>query len=148
MFALCFVLGHTHWTHNRNVTHNNSLIGIGRSSAWHKWTYKVDFYWEERQTKLHEHHNSYTNMCEINWVNCVCMSTETPGKCGSLPEELGVCGHSRTSSYASQQSKVSGRLSMDFLAFLAFDVSVVGLWWRWFWSLMWDACWGGSIFCL
>ncbi|XP_072536790.1 EEIG family member 2 isoform X1 [Salminus brasiliensis] len=36
-----------------------------------------------------------------------CLS-ETPGKCGSLPEELGVCGHSRTSSYASQQSKVSG----------------------------------------
>ncbi|XP_047657271.1 protein FAM102B isoform X2 [Tachysurus fulvidraco] len=30
------------------------------------------------------------------------------GMCGSLPEELGVCGHSRTSSYASQQSKVSG----------------------------------------
>uniref|UniRef100_A0A3B1JGD6 Family with sequence similarity 102 member Bb n=1 Tax=Astyanax mexicanus TaxID=7994 RepID=A0A3B1JGD6_ASTMX len=30
------------------------------------------------------------------------------GKCGSLPEELGVFGHSRTSSYASQQSKVSG----------------------------------------
>ncbi|XP_017579221.1 protein FAM102B [Pygocentrus nattereri] len=34
--------------------------------------------------------------------------SETPGKCGSLPEELGVCCHSRTSSYASQQSKVSG----------------------------------------
>ncbi|MBN3287952.1 F102B protein, partial [Polyodon spathula] len=31
-----------------------------------------------------------------------------PGKCASVPEELGVCGHSRTSSYASQQSKVSG----------------------------------------
>uniref|UniRef100_A0A673K5E7 Protein FAM102B-like n=1 Tax=Sinocyclocheilus rhinocerous TaxID=307959 RepID=A0A673K5E7_9TELE len=29
-------------------------------------------------------------------------------KCGSLPDELGLCGHSRTSSYASQQSKVSG----------------------------------------
>lgn len=36
------------------------------------------------------------------------MSTETSGKCGSLPDELGMCGHSRTSSYASQQSKVSG----------------------------------------
>ncbi|XP_077076759.1 EEIG family member 2 isoform X2 [Siphateles boraxobius] len=33
---------------------------------------------------------------------------ETSGKCGSLPDELGLCGHSRTSSYASQQSKVSG----------------------------------------
>ncbi|MFT7796608.1 protein FAM102B-like isoform X1 [Arapaima gigas] len=33
---------------------------------------------------------------------------ETPGKCVSVPEELGVYGHSRTSSYASQQSKVSG----------------------------------------
>ncbi|XP_030627885.1 EEIG family member 2 [Chanos chanos] len=34
--------------------------------------------------------------------------SETPGKCASLPEELGVFGHSRTSSHASQQSKVSG----------------------------------------
>ncbi|TRY98891.1 hypothetical protein DNTS_026550 [Danionella cerebrum] len=34
--------------------------------------------------------------------------SETTGKCGSLPDELGLCGHSRTSSYASQQSKVSG----------------------------------------
>ncbi|XP_051732146.1 protein FAM102B isoform X1 [Ctenopharyngodon idella] len=34
--------------------------------------------------------------------------SETSGKCGSLPDELGMCGHSRTSSYASQQSKVSG----------------------------------------
>uniref|UniRef100_A0A8C1HX79 Family with sequence similarity 102 member Bb n=1 Tax=Cyprinus carpio carpio TaxID=630221 RepID=A0A8C1HX79_CYPCA len=34
--------------------------------------------------------------------------SETSGKCGSLPDELGLCGHSRTSSYASQQSKVSG----------------------------------------
>ncbi|KAI5627598.1 protein FAM102B, partial [Silurus asotus] len=33
---------------------------------------------------------------------------KTTGKCVSLPEELGICGHSRTSSYASQQSKVSG----------------------------------------
>uniref|UniRef100_A0A8C0RUB0 EEIG family member 2 n=1 Tax=Canis lupus familiaris TaxID=9615 RepID=A0A8C0RUB0_CANLF len=29
-------------------------------------------------------------------------------KSASVPEELGACGHSRTSSYASQQSKVSG----------------------------------------
>ncbi|XP_036409702.1 protein FAM102B-like isoform X1 [Megalops cyprinoides] len=34
--------------------------------------------------------------------------SEPPGKCASVPEDLGVCGHSRTSSYASQQSKVSG----------------------------------------
>ncbi|XP_041126616.1 protein FAM102B-like [Polyodon spathula] len=34
--------------------------------------------------------------------------SDPPGKCASVPEELGVCGHSRTSSYASQQSKVSG----------------------------------------
>lgn len=30
------------------------------------------------------------------------------GKCSSVPDELGGYGHSRTSSYASQQSKVSG----------------------------------------
>ena len=30
-------------------------------------------------------------------------------KSASVPDELGACGHSRTSSYASQQSKVSGR---------------------------------------
>lgn len=29
-------------------------------------------------------------------------------KSASVPDELGACGHSRTSSYASQQSKVSG----------------------------------------
>ncbi|XP_067308759.1 EEIG family member 2 isoform X2 [Pseudorasbora parva] len=38
--------------------------------------------------------------------------TENPGKSGlshgSVPEELGKCGHSRTASYASQQSKFSG----------------------------------------
>ncbi|XP_035271848.1 protein FAM102B isoform X1 [Anguilla anguilla] len=34
--------------------------------------------------------------------------SETPGKCASVPDELAGCGHSRTSSYASQQSKVSG----------------------------------------
>lgn len=34
--------------------------------------------------------------------------TETPGKSVSVPEELGAYGHSRTPSYASQQSKISG----------------------------------------
>ncbi|XP_071383312.1 EEIG family member 2-like isoform X1 [Centroberyx affinis] len=34
--------------------------------------------------------------------------TETPGKSASVPEELVAYGHSRTSSYASQQSKISG----------------------------------------
>ncbi|XP_029561548.1 protein FAM102B [Salmo trutta] len=34
--------------------------------------------------------------------------SEPPGKCVSVPDELRVYGHSRTSSYASQQSKVSG----------------------------------------
>ncbi|KAG7487572.1 hypothetical protein MATL_G00025050 [Megalops atlanticus] len=34
--------------------------------------------------------------------------SETQGKCSSVPDELTGCGHSRTSSYASQQSKVSG----------------------------------------
>ncbi|KAL4635066.1 protein FAM102B-like isoform X1 [Arapaima gigas] len=34
--------------------------------------------------------------------------SETLGKCASLPDELGGYSHSRTSSYASQQSKVSG----------------------------------------
>uniref|UniRef100_A0A667XQ56 Family with sequence similarity 102 member Bb n=1 Tax=Myripristis murdjan TaxID=586833 RepID=A0A667XQ56_9TELE len=33
---------------------------------------------------------------------------ETEGKCTAVPDELGGCGHSRTSSYASQQSKLSG----------------------------------------
>ncbi|KAL0966453.1 hypothetical protein UPYG_G00295480 [Umbra pygmaea] len=33
---------------------------------------------------------------------------EPPRKCASVPDELGAGGHSRTSSYASQQSKVSG----------------------------------------
>ncbi|KAG7214692.1 hypothetical protein INR49_010584 [Caranx melampygus] len=33
---------------------------------------------------------------------------QTPGKSVSVPEELLVYGHSRTSSYASQQSKISG----------------------------------------
>ncbi|XP_048845133.1 protein FAM102B-like [Brienomyrus brachyistius] len=33
---------------------------------------------------------------------------DTPLKSASVPDELGMCGHSRTSSYASQQSKVSG----------------------------------------
>ncbi|XP_063074644.1 EEIG family member 2-like isoform X2 [Engraulis encrasicolus] len=39
---------------------------------------------------------------------CLSASVEHPRKCGSLPEEVGGGGHSRTSSYASQQSKVSG----------------------------------------
>lgn len=30
------------------------------------------------------------------------------GKCPVVSDELGGCGHSRTSSYASQQSKLSG----------------------------------------
>ncbi|XP_068427054.1 EEIG family member 2-like [Clinocottus analis] len=34
--------------------------------------------------------------------------TETPVKSGSFPEELVVCGHSRTPSYVSQHSKISG----------------------------------------
>ncbi|KAJ8011607.1 hypothetical protein DPEC_G00060010 [Dallia pectoralis] len=33
---------------------------------------------------------------------------DPPRKCASVPDELGAGGHSRTSSYASQQSKVSG----------------------------------------
>lgn len=36
------------------------------------------------------------------------LPTETPGKSVSVPEELVAYGHSRTSSYASQQSKISG----------------------------------------
>ncbi|XP_016073652.1 PREDICTED: protein FAM102B [Miniopterus natalensis] len=34
--------------------------------------------------------------------------TDLSAKSASVPEELGACGHSRTSSHASQQSKVSG----------------------------------------
>ncbi|KAF7653159.1 hypothetical protein LDENG_00086680 [Lucifuga dentata] len=33
---------------------------------------------------------------------------EKEGKCAVVPDEVGGCGHSRTSSYASQQSKLSG----------------------------------------
>ena len=41
-------------------------------------------------------------------VYLVHITGEHPRTCGSFPEELGGGGHSRTSSYASQQSKVSG----------------------------------------
>ncbi|XP_056675138.1 EEIG family member 2 isoform X4 [Monodelphis domestica] len=34
--------------------------------------------------------------------------SDLSAKSASVPDELGACGHSRTSSYASQQSKVSG----------------------------------------
>lgn len=37
------------------------------------------------------------------------LSTETPGKSVSVPEELVAYGHSRTPSHASQQSKISGK---------------------------------------
>ncbi|NXQ78294.1 F102B protein, partial [Quiscalus mexicanus] len=33
---------------------------------------------------------------------------DVSSKSASVPDELGACGHSRTSSYASQQSKLSG----------------------------------------
>ncbi|XP_009877035.1 PREDICTED: protein FAM102B, partial [Apaloderma vittatum] len=35
-------------------------------------------------------------------------TADVPSKSASVPDELGACGHSRTSSYASQQSKLSG----------------------------------------
>nr|XP_041573720.1 protein FAM102B isoform X5 [Taeniopygia guttata] len=35
-------------------------------------------------------------------------SKDVSSKSASVPDELGACGHSRTSSYASQQSKLSG----------------------------------------
>lgn len=45
---------------------------------------------------------------------CVlCFHIETPGKSVSVPEELVVYGHSRTPSYASQQSKISGTKHRD-----------------------------------
>uniref|UniRef100_A0A3P8WUW3 Family with sequence similarity 102 member Bb n=1 Tax=Cynoglossus semilaevis TaxID=244447 RepID=A0A3P8WUW3_CYNSE len=37
-------------------------------------------------------------------------SESREGKCPVVPDEFGGCGHSRTSSYASQQSKLSGRI--------------------------------------
>nr|XP_020856075.1 protein FAM102B isoform X1 [Phascolarctos cinereus] len=37
--------------------------------------------------------------------------SDLSAKSASVPDELGACGHSRTSSYASQQSKVSGSYS-------------------------------------
>uniref|UniRef100_A0A8C1KIK3 Family with sequence similarity 102 member Bb n=1 Tax=Cyprinus carpio TaxID=7962 RepID=A0A8C1KIK3_CYPCA len=52
------------------------------------------------------------NTRQDNSILKVIISTQLmsgdPWKCGSLPDELGLFGHSRTSSYASQQSKVSG----------------------------------------
>uniref|UniRef100_A0A672I4G6 C2 NT-type domain-containing protein n=1 Tax=Salarias fasciatus TaxID=181472 RepID=A0A672I4G6_SALFA len=37
-----------------------------------------------------------------------CSASESNGKCPVVSDDLGGCGHSRTSSYASQQSKLSG----------------------------------------
>uniref|UniRef100_A0A3Q1BK74 C2 NT-type domain-containing protein n=1 Tax=Amphiprion ocellaris TaxID=80972 RepID=A0A3Q1BK74_AMPOC len=37
-----------------------------------------------------------------------CSASESKGKCPVVSDDLGGCGHSRTSSYASQQSKLSG----------------------------------------
>lgn len=44
---------------------------------------------------------------------CVLFSLVAPGKSVSVPEELVVYGHSRTPSYASQQSKISGTKHRD-----------------------------------
>ncbi|XP_026109435.1 protein FAM102B-like [Carassius auratus] len=57
----------------------------------------------ETETCLHEDRRGETQNA---------IYTENPGKIGfshgSVPDELGKCGHSRTASYASQQSKLSG----------------------------------------
>ncbi|XP_073688607.1 EEIG family member 2-like [Garra rufa] len=59
----------------------------------------------EMETCLHEDRRGETQ-------NTNHISTENSGKIGighgSVPDELGKCGHSRTASYASQQSKFSG----------------------------------------
>ncbi|KTG43817.1 hypothetical protein cypCar_00024344 [Cyprinus carpio] len=59
----------------------------------------------ETETSLHEDRRGETQ-------NATHVYTENPGKSGfshgSVPDELGKCGHSRTASYASQQSKFSG----------------------------------------
>ncbi|XP_051768302.1 protein FAM102B isoform X1 [Ctenopharyngodon idella] len=61
----------------------------------------------DAETCLHEDRRGETQK-STNQHIC----TETPGKSGfshsSVPDELGKCGHSRTASYASQQSKFSG----------------------------------------
>ncbi|KFO88674.1 Protein FAM102B, partial [Buceros rhinoceros silvestris] len=41
-------------------------------------------------------------------VTCSARVADISSKSASVPDELGACGHSRTSSYASQQSKLSG----------------------------------------
>ncbi|KAL1280895.1 hypothetical protein QQF64_015495 [Cirrhinus molitorella] len=59
----------------------------------------------ETETCLHEDRRGETQ-------NITHICTENLGKIGishgSVPDELGKCGHSRTASYASQQSKFSG----------------------------------------
>uniref|UniRef100_A0A673MUF0 Protein FAM102B-like n=1 Tax=Sinocyclocheilus rhinocerous TaxID=307959 RepID=A0A673MUF0_9TELE len=59
----------------------------------------------EIETCLHEDRRGETQ-------NATHIYTENSGKSGfshgSVPDELGKCGHSRTASYASQQSKFSG----------------------------------------
>ncbi|XP_066481131.1 EEIG family member 2 isoform X2 [Tiliqua scincoides] len=52
---------------------------------------------------LHEDRKGGENM-KPSHLNVSDLSTKST----SVPDELGACGHSRTSSYASQQSKVSG----------------------------------------
>ncbi|XP_048019390.1 protein FAM102B [Megalobrama amblycephala] len=58
------------------------------------------------ETCLHEDRRGETQKSTYQHI-----CTETPGKIfshSSVPDELGKCGHSRTASYASQQSKFSG----------------------------------------
>ncbi|XP_077078113.1 EEIG family member 2 isoform X1 [Siphateles boraxobius] len=59
----------------------------------------------DTETCLHEDRRGETQKSPL-----IC--TENPGKSGlshgSVPDEVGKCGHSRNASYASQQSKLSG----------------------------------------
>ncbi|CAJ0919705.1 unnamed protein product [Ranitomeya imitator] len=50
----------------------------------------------------------YISLPDMRIINFLDLSS----KSASVPDELGACGHSRTSSYASQQSKASGTGTM------------------------------------
>eukprot|EP00076_Gallus_gallus_P023875 XP_015145823.1 protein FAM102B [Gallus gallus] len=48
------------------------------------------------------------NKAAFSNITCLACVADASSKSASVPDEIGACGHSRTSSYASQQSKLSG----------------------------------------
>ncbi|XP_058621304.1 EEIG family member 2 isoform X2 [Onychostoma macrolepis] len=66
----------------------------------------------EIETSLHEDRRgetpSTTHICTVPKITMMESLGKSGFSHGSVPDELGKCGHSRTASYASQQSKLSG----------------------------------------